>query len=50
MLFDLRNKLGLELTLKLYELKYADIFASNTEFYYELDNLDKQVKKLKRKK
>ena len=50
MLYDLRNKLGLELTLKLYELKYADIFASNTEFYYELDNLDVQVKKLKKKK
>lgn len=49
MLYELRNKLGQELMLKLFDLKYADILAQNTEFYYELDCLDEQKKKILKK-
>ena len=49
-LYRLRNKLGQELMLKLYELKYADTFAQSSEFYYELDHLDNQLKKIRIKK
>ena len=49
MLYELKNILGQELLLKLFELKYADAFSQNSEFYYELDNLDNQIKKVLKK-
>jgi len=49
MLYNLLERLGKESLIKLLNLKYADILALNSEFYYELDYIEKQKNKILQK-